>query len=357
MDDVKLQKLNSPLYALVKVRLLEFIRDPAAIFWTFGFPIAMAIGLGLAFNQESSVQGKVAVTGPASQDLNSIFQGRLSDVRPLTMDAAQAVEQLKYGNLDLLIQTEPAAGSSPPVVDYHFDPSRPGALTLRCLVDQELQRHYGATHPVMTQDVVVREVGGRYIDFLLPGLIGINIMSSSIWGMGYSIVDARRRKLIKRFIATPMRQSDYLLSFMLSRLVFLITEVLVLTLFGYFVFNVAITGSSLALTFVVLLSAMAFSGISLLIASRTASTEVATGWMNFVQLPMWLLSGAYFSYTRFPELFHPFIKALPLTATNDALRMIYNQGAGWAGVLPECAVLLIWAVGSFFLALKYFRWS
>jgi ABC-2 type transport system permease protein len=182
-------------------------------------------------------------------------------------------------------------------------------------------------------------------------------MGSCMWGMGYSIVDARRRKLLKRFAVTPMRRTHYQLSFMLSRLLFLAAEVAVIVTFGWLAFGVRVHGSVFALGAVALLSTFSFSGIALLIASRTESTEVASGWMNFVQMPMWLFSGSFFDYSRFPDAVQPLIKVLPLTAFNDAARAILNEGASIVSVWPQVLILCAWGAVSFVVAVKVFRWQ
>ncbi|MBF0441062.1 MAG: ABC transporter permease [Oligoflexales bacterium] len=346
---------GNPLYQLVKMRILDFVRDPAAIFWTFGFPIVLAIGLGTAFHQQEPLSGKIAVVGPAaSRVIPALGTGK--GIVLAKMDEAGAMMELNKGDLDLVLLARENLERKIEL-DYHFDMMQPGALGIRCHINDSVQKYFGSLDSIPSKDIIGRERGGRYIDFLLPGLIGMNIMGSCMWGMGYNIVDSRRRKLLKRFAVTPMRRSHFLLSFFLSRLIFLFFEVVIITLFGYLAFDVRISGSLPALCFAALCSTMAFSGVSLLVASRTASTEVAAGWMNFVQLPMWLLSGSFFSYKRFPEIFLPFIKALPLTATNDAFRIIFNQSGSIESVAVECLILIAWALVGFVVSLKVFRWA
>ena len=210
--------------------------------------------------------------------------------------------------------------------------------------------------PSATAQIRTSGPGSRYIDFLIPGLVGLNIMGSCMWGIGYAVVDSRRRKLLKRFAATPMRRSHFLLSFMLSRFVFLAAEVGALVLFGRLVFGVKVNGSIAALGLFAVLGSAAFSGLAVLVAARTDSTEVASGWMNFVQIPMWLFSGSFFDHARFPEFLHPLIRALPLTAINDSLRLIMNQGVSLDHLWVEMLVLAAWSAASFVLAMRIFKW-
>ena len=184
----------------------------------------------------------------------------------------------------------------------------------------------------------------------------MNLMGSAIWGMGFAIVDARRKKLMKRLLATPMPKHYYLLSFLLSRLVLLVIEVGALVAFGSFVFDVPLRGSPLAFACLCLLGSMSFCAIGLLIASRAQTIEAASGLMNLVMLPMWIVSGVFFSSQRFPEMLQPLIKALPLTAAIDALRANMLQGATFAQAAPQMAILSFWLVACFSVALKIFRW-
>lgn len=344
-----------PLWELTRARFLEFVRDPHALFWVFGFPVLLAVVLGIAFREKSPELPRVAVAGPAAAEVLA----RLASDETVETELRgedEALAALARSSVDVVVIARPDANGVPSV-EYRLDPVRPGARAAELAFDRALQRAYGRQDVLSTEERHVEEKGGRYIDFLLPGLIGLNIMGSCMWGMGYAIVDSRRRKLLKRFAVTPMNRAHFLLAFILSRLVFLAAEVAVLVAFGWLVFDVSVSGSVFTLGFLALLGTLAFSGLALLIASRTASTEVASGWMNFVQLPMWLVSGSFFAYDRFPEVLHPFIRALPLTAVNDASRAVMNEGATFLASLPQIGILAAWAIASFALALRFFRWQ
>ena len=202
----------------------------------------------------------------------------------------------------------------------------------------------------------VREQGSRYVDFVVPGLLGMNIMGGGIWGLGFAIVEARRKHLLKRLVSTPMRRAHYLASFLFSRLFFLVLEIAVLVGSAVLFFDVPVRGSLVQLFVVSLAAALAFGGMGLLIASRARTIEGVSGLMNLAMMPMWVLSGVFFSSANFPRVAQPFIKALPLTATNDALRATMLQGAGWSAIAPQLAVIAAWLVVTFTLALRLFRW-
>ena len=338
---------DSALAQLTLVRFLEFIREPEALFWVFIFPILLAAGLGIAFRNRPADVLKIAAATP--QLAQSLRQEKLLDVSQLP--AAEAEAALRTGKVALL--AAPGPGGS---VVYKYDDTNPEGRTARMLADRTVQRAAGRVDPVSATDQFMREPGSRYIDFLIPGLLGMNLMGSAIWGMGFAIVDARRKKLMKRLVATPMPRHYFLLSFVLSRLVMLVVEVGVVLGFGALAFGVPIRGSVLSLVLLCLLASMSFSALGLLIASRARTIEAVSGLMNSIMMPMWIVSGVFFSAQRFPDFVQPVIKALPLTAAIDALRMNMLQGASLTQVGSQMSVLGVWLIVCFALALKLFRW-
>jgi ABC-type multidrug transport system permease subunit len=245
----------------------------------------------------------------------------------------------------------------PAAVEYRFDHTRPEGISARRLVDDMVQRQAGRADPVAVREVRLEERGSRYIDFLIPGLLGMNLLGSGVWGIGFSIVDARRKRLLKRLVATPMSRASYLLSFIISRLAMLVLEAGLLLAFGALAFGVPLRGSLVALFLISLLGALAFGGLGLLIAARPKTIEGASGLMNLAMVPMWVFSGVFFSSSRFPPLLQPLVQALPLTAVNDALRANMLEGAGLAQVAPELGIIAAWLVVCFAIALRIFRWQ
>jgi ABC-2 type transport system permease protein len=341
-----------PLVQLTRVRYREFFREPEAVFWVFIFPVLLAAGLGIAFRNRVPERTRVAVVAhqPAGTKLANAL--RLADgLDVAVLSDSAATEGLRTGDLALVV-----VPSRSGEVEYRYDDTRPESRTARLLVDDALQRAAGGRDPLPVSDRVVRERGARYIDFLVPGLLGMNLMGSGIWGLGFAIVDARKKRLLKRLIATPMSRFQYLASFALSRLTLLFIEVGLLLGFAVLAFGVPLRGSLPLLVVTCLVSSLAFASLGLLIASRAQTMEGASGLMNLVMLPMWIFSGVFFSAARFPDEIQPFIQALPLTAVIDALRANILRGAGWQSVAPELGIISIWLVASFFLALKLFRW-
>ena len=344
---------DRPLVQLTLVRYREFFREPEAVFWVFVFPVLLTAGLGIAFRNQTPERARVAVVerGPASRDVVEALGGA-SDISAEALSEPAAAEALRTGKVSLVLV--PAGRGD--TVEYRFDADRPESRTARLLVDDALQRAAGRTDPVGVTERQVSEPGARYVDFVVPGLLGMNLMGSGIWGLGFAIVDARRKKLLKRLIATPMSRTQFLASFVLSRLTMLVIEVGVLVGFGALAFGVPLRGSVVTLLLICLLSALSFGALGLLIASRARTVEGVSGLMNLVMLPMWIFSGVFFSASRFPDALQPFIQALPLTAVIDALRATMLEGAGLVRLAPELAIIAAWLVGSFVLAVRLFRW-
>jgi len=339
--------LDHPLAQLTLVRFREFLREPEALFWVFVFPILLAAGLGVAFRNRPADVLKIATVTPAMT--MSLGQEKLLDVQQLSPPAAE--EALRTGKVVLLAESGPDG-----TVVYQYDDTNPEGRAARMLADRAVQRAAGRADPVSSADRIMREPGSRYIDFLIPGLLGMNLMGSAIWGLGFAIVDARRKKLMKRLMATPMPRAYYLLSFVLSRLLLLVIEVGIVLGFGAVVFHVPLRGSLFVLAILCVLGSLSFSALGLLIASRVQTIEAASGLMNLAMMPMWIVSGVFFSAQRFPDVLLPVIEALPLTAVIDALRTNMLQGAGFAQIAPQLGIMTGWLVVCFALALKLFRW-
>ena len=343
---------DNSLMQLVGVRFKEYLREPEALFWSFGFPILLAIGLGIAFRSKPPDVAHVAVVAGhprTGQIAAALRQDKGLAVEELAVDSARAA--LRTGRIAVVV--EPRDSSS---LGYEFDDTRPDSRTARLLVNDAIQRGAGRPDPLKVSDQYVREAGSRYIDFVVPGLLGMTIMGGGIWGLGFSIVDQRRRNLLKRLVATPMSRGEYLLSYLLSRLVLLTIEAGVLLGFSTLFFGVPMRGSIVGVMVIVLVAALSFGGLGLLIASRSKTIEGVSGLMNLTMLPMWVLSGVFFSSENFPRAIQPIIKALPLTATNDALRANMLRGVGIAGLWPQLAILLAWMAVCYVIALRIFRW-
>lgn len=344
--------MRDSLRQLTLNRFREFIREPEAVFWSLAFPILLTVGLGIAFRNRPAETVHVAVTGPpvaVHEAMNALR--RSSGIAAESLDVTVARQAFRTGRIAIVIHAANGGG-----VEYEYDDTRPDSRLARLRADDAIQRGGGRADPVAVAERHVREPGSRYIDFVVPGLLGMGLMGNGIWSIGFAVVDARRKRLLKRFMATPMSRAEYLASFLISRFVLLVVEVLLLVGFAAVAFDVPLRGSLWQLVAICVLGAAAFCAVGLLIAARPRTIEGANGLMNLAMLPMWILSGVFFSSENFPSAFQPFIQLLPLTAVNDALRANMLRGAGAGVVGPELAIIAAWGVVSFALALRLFRW-
>ena len=341
-----------PLIQLMLARVREFYREPQAVFWVYGFPVLIVVALGIAFRNKPAENAAVdVVAGPAADDVVKQLQAS-GKFTARAFDAETCRRQLRTGKSDLVIVPQTGGG-----YEFDYDPTRPESVLARNAADDVLQRAAGRKDPVPTHDQEMKEPGGRYIDFLVPGLVGMNLMGGGLWGVGFVTVDMRIRKLLKRFLATPMRKNHFLTAIMLSRLLFMLPEMLVIIGFAWLTFGVAVQGSLWAVLFLIVLGGFTFSGIGLLVASRARTVETVSGLMNLVMLPMWVLSGIFFRSDRFPDVIQPFIQVLPLTPLINALRAIFLEGASLASLWSQVLILVAWGLTTFLLALRWFRWE
>ena len=344
------ERVRPPLVELTLARVRELTREPEAIFWVFVFPILLTAILGLAFRSRPPDALPVAVVeGPHADARLEALAGQ-AELKPARMTEAEARQALGRGRVVLVV-----TAAEPPV--YAYDPTQPESRSARLAVDAALQRAAGRADAFTPGTSELTAPGGRYVDFLVPGLLGMNVMGTGMWGIAFSLVVARNGNLLKRLVAAPVRRSHLLGAQIGARLLFLLPEAGALLLFAHFALGVPLRGSVLLLAGVSLLGALAFSGLGLLTAARPRTIEGVSGLMNLVMVPMWIFSGIFFSTERFPAAAQPFVQALPLTALNDALRAVMLEGAGLAPLLPELGVLALWGGVSFAIALRAFRWQ
>lgn len=347
--------MSPALYQLVLARCREFYREPEAVFWSYGFPLLMATALGFAFRNKPVEQVAVDVIAESAHDplIEQLQQNPRFKVH--IADENECRRRLRTGTTDVVITV--SRQTDQPALRYLFDATRAESLVARNSADDALQRASGRQDTASTQDQNFDEPGGRYIDFLVPGLIGMSLMGGGLWGVGFVTVDMRIRMLLKRFLATPMKKHEFLAGLMASRLVFLVPEVLTLLVFSRIAFDVRIHGSVFAVVFLIWLGAATFAGLGLLIASRAKTIEAVSGLMNVIMLPMWVASGIFFQSSRFPDSVQPIIKSLPLTQVINALRAVMLEGLPLHSQWGNIVGLLLWGIFSTILALKWFRWN
>ncbi|MDR1408563.1 MAG: ABC transporter permease [Tannerella sp.] len=361
---------NNQLYRLCIAQLLETVREPEVLFWGMVFPILISIGLGLAFTQTSEVKFRIMLAGENTTRLDSLlrvhadsgntgrsFIWKLED-RTLGntsfhfeyVDWPSAIVALKRGEADLI------ATDSAGHIRYHFDPLNSQAQLAYTRLTALVRAPDRPAETVRTDISPLTLRGVRYIDFLVPGLIAFGIMADILWGISYTIIERRSQKLLRRMVATPMRRSNLLISMMCVRILMNLVDAVIIIIAMWLIFGVRIQGSIGALAALFLAGNIAFTGIAVLISSRTSKTEVGNGWINAVQMPMLILSGVFFSYHNFPEWSIGAIRLLPLTALADGFRSIFNEGAGWTEILLPSTVLTIAGLACFAVGMKLFKW-
>lgn len=354
-----------PLLELVRCRVLEFLREPEAVFWVYGFPVVMVLALGLAFRAQPQPDSRVAVISSSAEGGRGgavAFsvrgtdggipllgaKGLVVEERPLD----HALSRLRTGRIDLAVERLPTGG-----VRFHLDESRPESVLARSRVRDFLERAAGRVDLLETESRTLTEPGSRYVDFLVPGLMGLSLLGGGLWGVGFATVEMRMRKLLKRFLATPMRRGEFLLAMMLSRMAFMIPEMLIVLACARWLFDVRIFGSPLALAAIVILGATSNAGLGLLLASRAKSMETVSGILNLVMLPMWLGSGVFFPRDRYPDWLVPLLDLLPLSPLVDSLRGVMLEGLTLQALWPQVATVAAWGIVSFAIALRIFRWT
>jgi ABC-type multidrug transport system permease subunit len=360
--------MKHPFFILTISHLKEFVREPGAMFWSFGFPILMAIGLGLAFSGKKEITHGVAVIASSDQKdvlvrntffggyapTDTIIEKRFENENGNTryifhITSWENAERMMKRGVITSILTE---GENR--ITYHYDPLNPEGELIQIQIANffrsgNLGQDTGSIKPLKTP-------GMRYIDFLIPGLMTMGVMMSVMWGVCYSLIEKRSKKLLRRMVATPMRKTDFMTSYWASRLILTLFDTVVLLTFAYYFFEVTIQGSISALILMFLAGNIAFFGLAILISSRTANTQVGNGLISLITTPMMVVSGIFFSYQNFPPWAVKVIQVLPLTKFTDEVRGIINEGAGIIDVLDGVAVLGIFGIITFFVGLRVYKW-
>lgn len=369
---------NNQLIQLIYTQVMATIREPGVLFWGIVFPILMSLGLGIAFTQKTDLIRNVAVAGKFEAgsmkseigeflrdhtQVNHMRNGEVVHTVTLKneklgntifnfriLEWNDAIVELKRGTLNVIMDERNDT------IRYHFDPLNPDAQLIYLKLTDLMNNHEELLpeDPADIEPLTLK--GTRYVDFLIPGLIALGVISSCMWGISYGIIEKRAKKLLRRMVATPMKKSYFLMSLMTVRVGMNFVESGLLVLFTYFAFGITIQGDPTALVAIFIAGNIAFTGIAVFISSHTSNTEIGNGLINAVTMPMMVLSGIFFSYHNFPDWSTGFIRALPLTMLADGIRAVFNEGAGWMQVGIPTAILT--GIGALFFGagLKIFKW-
>ena len=342
---------ESSLIQLCLTRLREFVRHPDVLFWTYGFPLMMLLAMGLAFRNTAPAPMSIEVIGPRAEAVAASLN-QPPKMQATAFEDVKWKRRLQSGKSNVVVVTYDDENR----FEFWTEPARVESQLARMSVETALLKQRLVSGPLQIADSHLEEVGSRYIDFFVPGMLALNLMGGGLWGVGFVIVDMRVRKLLKRLMATPMKRWHFLLSLLIVRSLFSICEVSVILLFSYFVFGVVCRGSILELIVVMGIGGFTFGGIGLLLASRVKTSQAIGGLMNLIMLPMWIVGGVFFSSERFPEQIQPILKSLPFVALVDSIRSIMMDGASISTLGVPLLVIGLWGVACTVIALKVFRW-
>jgi ABC transporter DrrB family efflux protein len=339
-------------FAMFKARTMEFVRDRGTFLWNVLFPIVLVFGFAFAFSGQDTTVFKVGVLGsPPSElpfmeieEIDFVRYGEGADSpRAAAVDTEAAVERLRRHELDMVIDFSARTY-------YINEQSSTGPLLRRIFESADLG-------PAAFTERAVSGEPIRYVDWLVPGVIGMNMMFSCLFGIGFVLVRYRKNGVLKRFKATPVSALNFVTAQAASRLVIVIVTSVVVYAGTDFFLGFMMKGSYVNLLAVTTLAIISMIAIGLVFASRLKSEELASGLLNLVTFPMLIFSGVFFSLEGSPQLLQSFSRALPLTHFIEAARAIMLDGAGFLEVAPNMLYLAAVSAGLLFVSSLMFRWE
>lgn len=323
-------------FALFHARNIEFIRDKGALAWALLFPVLLIFGCAMAFSGKEPAMFKVGLHQSQVEQLAFLQADYIKLVH--YEDLSRAKQRIRHHQLDLLISQD----------NYWLNPSSQAGLVLQDLIEQQAPQ-------LQAQKLEGRNV--RYVDWVIPGVLGMNIMFGSLFGVGYVIVRYRKMGVLKRFQATPVNAFQFLSAQISSRLFVLLTATLVLFCGSNLILDFMVLGSYWLLLLTTVIGTMCLISTGLLISARSASEELAGGLLNAMTWPMMFLSGVWFSLDDAPSYMQLLANCLPLTHLVAAAREIMLEGAGIAQIADHLAVLLGMTACFMGIASLSFKWS
>jgi len=344
----------SRVRTMLKARNHEFFRDRSALGWNFLFPFLIVVGFGIIFGGRDYSEYKIGIFPYASAEVDlaeTDLPRSLQETRYINFIGFQTLEQglvrLQHHQIDLLLKLHS------PAHQYWVNKSSPkGYLVEKIfqagLIPPELRRGE-------KEEIQGREI--RYIDWLFPGILAMNMMFSALWGVGYVVVRYRKNGVLKRLKVTPLTAFEYLSAQMLSRIFLLMFTLIVVWIGSDLIFSFEVAGSYRDLFLVFFLGGLSLSSMGLLLAARGTSEEFTSGILNFISWPMMFLSEVWFSLEGAPQWVKNLAQFLPLTHLIRAARRIMNDGAGLFDVSLECAVLLLTTLAFLALGAWLFSWN
>ena len=343
------------LWAILKARNYEFFRDRSAFGWNFLFPFLLVAGFGIIFGGKSYTEYKIGIFPSRTKQVSIAelnIPQRFKDIRYLKFigfpNAAEGLEKLKHHRIDFLLKT----GNGPH--QYWVSDASPKGY----VVEQMFKASLVPAESKLNAEK--REIQGsaiRYIDWLFPGILAMNMMFSALWGVGYVVVRYRKNGVLKRLKATPLNAFEYLTAQAISRIFLLMFTLLIVWTGCDLLFSFRVQGAYLDLFVIFFLGSLSLTSLGLVLASRGTSEEFTTGILNFISWPMMFLSEVWFSLEGAPQWVKSSAKIFPLTHMLTAARKVMHDGAGLIEVGPEIIVLALMTIGFLTLGASLFSWN
>ena len=330
------------ILAILHARNLEFLRDKATLGWNVAMPLLLVAGMAAIFSGGDRAEYKVALVQAKHQidtTAHPFLETRYFDFIPMEQD--EAIDRVANHQLDLALDLDSAT--------YWINPESPGGYFAERMLHASSEQGAWLRQPASGDPIT-------YVDWLIPGILGMNIMFSCLFGVGYVVVRYRKNGFLKRLKATPLRPVEFMAAQILSRLILAIVVTLLLYAATRFLLDVRMEGSGLALFLVAVLSSISLVSIGLAMAARVTSEELAGGLLNMVTWPMMLLSGVWFSLAGAPGWVQQLSNIFPLTHALTAAREIMLYGAGVMDVLPQLLILAGITAAFLTIGATMFRW-
>lgn len=325
--------------AALQARNLEFLRDRTALGWNFIMPVLIVMGFAFAFSTGQEELYKVALFGEAEKEasIQNFLKTRYMDFIPVG-ELETAIGKVDRHQLDLLIDLENER--------YWVNSTSPKGYLL-----EQILSPYNLTRETVSGSEI------RYVDWLIPGVLGMNIMFSALFGVGYVIVRYRKNGVLKRLRATPLSAFEFLSAQIVSRILMMVSVTVMVYIGTDLIIDFRMVGSYWLLLLILILGALSLISVGLLIAARITSEEAANGLLNLLSWPMMLLSGVWFSLEGSHPLVQNLSQALPLTHMIDAARAVMIEGAGLSDVSGELITLSLFSIVFVAIGSKTFRWE
>lgn len=325
--------------AALQARNLEFLRDHTALGWNLIMPVLIVMGFAFAFTTGQEELYKVGLYGDPEQNqsVDDFLKTRYVDFIPVD-DLSKMIDKVDRHQIDLLLDLQNNR--------YWVNSTSPKGYLL-----EQLLSPYGLQRETLSGSEI------RYVDWVIPGVLGMNIMFSALFGVGYVIVRYRKNGVLKRLRATPLSAFEFISAQIASRLLMIVAVTVLVYVGTDLVVDFRMVGSYWLLFLILILGALSMISVGLLVAARITSEEAANGLLNLMSWPMMLLSGVWFSL----EGSHPFVQnlalALPLTHMVDAARVVMIEGAGFTDVASQLFILTLFTLCFVIIGSKTFRWE